>query len=276
MHWRWLALGAALMLGVRSESCVFSGKPTKGIRDKVDVSPIFEKGALDLTVTNSTPPSITHTQIQVNLCAALPHDGQKSTEDECPEGTLVCKTVTNEKHGDKRVTQVIPVASRAETFLPDASPLQRQKIGNQRYVLHLAGPVYDNVNQTADLHVYCSPAHREPLLRFSGAPGGRPSTLSLDILTATACRRQGNPSSRGFFGGIAHFVSFMFWLALAAFVLYLLGGIWSNYTYYGARGWDLLPNRDFWRETPYLVQETVRHAMRGPRGQGGHADYDPI
>lgn len=45
-----------------------------------------------------------------------------------------------------------------------------------------------------------------------------------------------------------------------AFVTYLLLGSYSNYTQYGATGWDALPHRDVWRDLPFVVGDLFKGA----------------
>lgn len=51
-------------------------------------------------------------------------------------------------------------------------------------------------------------------------------------------------------------------------------GIAYNHNNYSAKGWDLVPHRDFWREVPTLFSDLTNHLMsgiRGHRGGGGGA-----
>ena len=42
-----------------------------------------------------------------------------------------------------------------------------------------------------------------------------------------------------------------------------------NHQQYSAKGWDLVPHRDFWREFPILISDLFRHIFSGIRGVGG-------
>lgn len=75
----------------------------------------------------------------------------------------------------------------------------------------------------------------------------------------------------------------IFWLGFVGLVLYfVLGesmqlgnmatkitGIAYNHNNYSAKGWDLIPHRDFWREVPALASDLWSHLMSGIRGRGG-------
>lgn len=273
MRLRWAAWAACGVLGVYAETCVLQVHRKGAAQSSVDVAPLFQDGPLTATHTIDTPPSITHTQIQMDLCAPLPRDPNTDANDACAEGTTICKKVINEKHGDKRVTQVIPVATREEGLYDIQRGHNRSP---ERYMLYFVGPSYAGKNHTVEVHVLCDPEHTKSALEFADTTDE--FQLTFNLRSAAVCRgRYGPPSAaRSFLTSFKHVFSFFFWVGVAAFVLYLLGGIWSNYTYYGARGWDLLPNRDFWRETPYMVQDMFRHVMHGSGARETQGGYDPL
>ncbi len=48
--------------------------------------------------------------------------------------------------------------------------------------------------------------------------------------------------------------------------------MYNNYNNYGASGWDLVPHKDFWRESPYIARDAATHiwqTVSGNRGGGG-------
>lgn len=278
MHWRWLAGWAALSLGVGAKSCTFSGQASKTSGESEDLSPLFERGPVRLMLSQDTPPSVTRADILVDLCAELPHNSSRSQEEECPSGTFVCKTVTNVRHGDERITQVIAAATRAESLKRDPYPLQipKRRQGALRYSLNLTGNMYNNKQQMTKLNLYCGPGDAAPRLTLAPQAEWDAPLLELDLYAKGLCKAHKAPM-RSFFGSLGHILSFVFWLALAVLAMYLLAGVWSNYQYYGARGWDLLPNRDFWREMPYMLHDAYRHVLRGTQPASGmRAEYEPV
>ena len=48
-----------------------------------------------------------------------------------------------------------------------------------------------------------------------------------------------------------------------------VAGIFYNHQQYSAKGWDLIPHRDFWREIPTLISDLFGHIYGGLRGAGG-------
>ena len=79
----------------------------------------------------------------------------------------------------------------------------------------------------------------------------------------------------GFWG----FIKLVFWLAVTGLILYFAIGIFYNHQQYSAKGWDLIPHRDFWREFPVLVQDLGAHVLAGVRGQsggGGRGGYSSL
>lgn len=95
--------------------------------------------------------------------------------------------------------------------------------------------------------------------------------LRLRLNTPHACAKDAAPApaqrQRGGFP--------LFSLLLFVIIVYFAAGMWHNYTQYGATGWDLVPNRDFWREAPCLVQDAVQHVMRTVRSGPNHG-YEPV
>lgn len=66
---------------------------------------------VDIKSSEDTPPTMTTTQISMNLCDLLPHEAVPDDE-QCPKGARVCLKVINEKKGQPdRVTQVISTAA---------------------------------------------------------------------------------------------------------------------------------------------------------------------
>lgn len=143
------------------------------------------------------------------------------------------------------------------------------------FSLRLQGPEWGGKNQSTDVLLYCSPLDKAPRLEWDRAESSD-SHIALAIHSETLCRNRHHLSTPNILGPVGRFIHFVFWMGLAAFALYLLGAMWANYTHYGARGWDLLPHRDFWRELPYTVRGALRHLSRvllPDRGRGG---YDPL
>ena len=191
MRLRWAAWAACGVLGVYAETCVLQVHRKGAAQSSVDVAPLFQDGPLTATHTIDTPPSITHTQIQMDLCAPLPRDPNTDANDACAEGTTICKKVINEKHGDKRVTQVIPVATREEGLYDIQRGHNRSP---ERYMLYFVGPSYAGKNHTVEVHVLCDPEHTKSALEFADTTDE--FQLTFNLRSAAVCRgRYGPPSA---------------------------------------------------------------------------------
>lgn len=53
-------------------------------------------------------------------------------------------------------------------------------------------------------------------------------------------------------------------------------GMFYNHQQYSARGWDLVPHRDFWRELPTLGSDLVHHVSTNVRGGGSRGGYNSL
>lgn len=251
-----------------------------------DCEPIVDGVRYDLTGLKGlqvvqweveSPPSKFIDELRFDLCETLLSVGGRSTEDQCPSGTVACLTKINRKggQGTDRITAVVPVAHvsslNAQTFhLPSSEGLS--------IVLH--GLPYpssspDSVPQSLRIHLACAESTSHPLL--ASYEHGQ---ATVEWSSRCACKaHQGQPPSREDEkqGGneenpddvpIEHIGSglgFFFLMLLFAFGAYIALGVYYNYSAYGARGLDLIPHRDFWREVPYMLQDVVHHLCSNVR-----------
>lgn len=114
------------------------------------------------------------------------------------------------------------------------------------------------------------------------------SLLSLEWRSAAACPRDNipdkgdgdsdsdsdAPASSG--GGFFHTLSVIFWFFVLALLAYFIVGALYNYQNYGARGADLIPHRDFWREVPSLAQDLGSHLFNNVRQTGSRGGYSSL
>ncbi|KAM0748946.1 hypothetical protein T439DRAFT_58141 [Meredithblackwellia eburnea MCA 4105] len=245
--------------------------------DKFDLTPIaavhtFEK-------STPTPPTITKTTYAVSLCSPLPSTSTNS-EETCPPGTHICVTTLSSKEGyEDRIISVIPVAgdlgavSGGGELNPTAKLREGETVAEKGWVLELSGGVYGDVKQSAKVEMVCEAGadHTAPTLVDYDTKTG---VLSLKWITTSACSTtSSNPppnpppggndpkdpntppppkdEGKGFFGW---FFTLFFFILFA----YFAGGMYYNYTQYGATGWDMVPHRDVWRDLPYIVQDLFK------------------
>lgn len=254
--------------------------------------------------TQATPPSETRTTIDIDLCKPLEADSSKDEKDQCPRGTRICITIETIKDDKTIVTQAIPVAysgesggSRIDAKVDWGEGLE----GGERSIeLQLPGAVYAGREQQAELELVCDPKADEkshPTARSYDRSDGK---LQLRWPTKFACSSLSKPGKGGSdapnTGGADNtdsdddgdgwgFFHWIFFLALVGFAGYMLAGMYKNYNNYGATGWDLVPHRDFWRESPYIAKDAVTHvwqSVSGDRGRGGFGGsagrgaYEPV
>ncbi|KAG6333335.1 hypothetical protein ID866_5752 [Astraeus odoratus] len=211
------------------------------------------KGVQVVVREQDSPPSMFIDELRFDLCAELqPIDG-RSSEDQCPSGTVACLTKTNRKGGEDtdRITAVVPVAD-VSSLAPEFSALSSPE--GLSIILH--GPSYPSssaasVPQSLKINLACSGSMVPPVL--SSYENGQ---ATVEWRSPLACRNQQDlPPQDDTSGGgdsgegpgdvpIEHVGSglgFFFLMLLLAFCAYFGLGAYYNYSTYGARGLDLIP-----------------------------------
>lgn len=219
---------------------------------------------LVLAKSEDTPPSVTDTQVALDLCRPLPAD----KPDACAPGTSVCLTVGNTRDGLRRVEYVIPAGGQAGSS-EAAARIERAQFAGARsaFALVVPGGAWGGRAQSTAIEFACDAQAGQPEFGGYDPAAGR---LRLTWRTVHACpgARPGAPR-RGFP---------LVTIVVVVAVLYLVGGMWYNHTQYGASGWDLVPHRDFWREAPYLARDAVQHVVRAATSSAsrGAGHYEQI
>ncbi|KAI6166127.1 autophagy-related protein 27 [Pisolithus thermaeus] len=260
-----------------------------------DCEPIVDGVRYDLTGLKGlqllgwevhSPPSRFIDELRFDLCGMLHPVGGRSGEDQCPSGTVACLTKINRKGSERtdRITAVIPVA-HVSSLDPEISHLSSSE--GLSIVLH--GPLYPSspsnlVPQSLKVNLACAESSSSPLL--ASYENGQ---VTVEWSSRSACKAHGQHpslpsdekegSSEDTPGDvpIEHVGSglgFFFLMLLLALCAYAALGAYRNYSVYGARGLDLIPHRDFWREVPYLLQDVVHHLCSNVRPrQPGRRGY---
>lgn len=253
--------------------------------------------------TEATPPSETRTTIDIDLCKPLEADSSKNEKDQCPRGTRICITIETIKDDKTIVTQAIPVAYSGESggSKIDAKVEWGEELegGEKSIELQLPGATYAGREQKAELELVCDAKADEnshPTARSYDRSDGK---LKLRWPTKFACSSTssnpgGSDKTPNTGGGSDDdqtddegwgFFHWIFFLAFLGFAGYMIAGMYKNYNNYGATGWDLVPHRDFWRESPYIAKDAVAHvwqSVSGNRGRGGFGGsagrgaYEPV
>ncbi|PWZ00341.1 hypothetical protein BCV70DRAFT_109261 [Testicularia cyperi] len=308
-------LAALLLAGVAG---VASAKQTLSPFDCSSVA-VSSKQSFDLSKiaypirtsnVESTPPSETRTTIDIDLCNPLPADPNRDEKDQCPRGTRICITIESIKDDKTIVTQAIPVAYSGDSggSKIDAKVSWGDELeGGEKVIeLELPGASYAGRQQKAELELVCDPKADEsshPTARSYDRSDGE---LKLRWPTKFACssastnpgggsdksppkgqdgdNKSGDRSDSGSQGGWGFFHWLFFW-AFLGFIAYMGIGIYNNYNNYGSTGWDLIPHKDFWRESPYIARDAASHvwqSVSGNRSRGGFGTsagrgaYEPI
>lgn len=222
-----------------------------------------------------SPPTTYIDEVRFNLCGELPPAGHREDEDQCPSGTSACLVETNWKGSADRVTAVIPLASSTSAVKVSALPSQ------DGIEILFSGGSYPpdssySVLQSFKVRIACKENPSEPEI-VSYVNGD----LVVELDSVLVCKNNQEPPPKEgekkegdetpgepadapikHVGSGLGFFFLMLFLALCA---YFVLGAYYNYSTYGARGLDLIPHRDFWREVPYMLQDVVNHLCSSVR-----------
>lgn len=311
-------LAASLLLLIQQTSSVSAAKQTLSPFDCSNVA-VSSKQSFDLSKITypirtsnqeSTPPSETKTTIDIDLCKPLEADPNHDDKDQCPRGTRICITIETIKDDKTIVTQAIPVAysgesggSKIEAKVEWGEELEG---GEKSIELQLPGAKYAGREQKAELELVCDPkadADSHPTARsYDRADGKLKLRWPTKFACSSAASKPGNGGSPSKGGDDSDkrkdgssgsdtsdrgwgFFSWLFFLLFVGFIAYMGLGMYSNYNNYGASGWDLVPHKDFWRESPYIARDAATHVWQtvsgnrgggGYSGAGGRGAYEPI
>ncbi|KAJ2879830.1 type II membrane protein [Coemansia aciculifera] len=245
-----------------------------------DLSPLAREITLDSNTT--TPPTVTGTRYVLNPCAPLKAEPDSVPAiDRCPDGAWVCRSITNYKKDEKpRVTEVNSVAGKSSK---DEPVLEAKASGSEKpaeFHWILKGAEVEKVAWSTDIKFVCNKSAKDQDLPT--VVGFKDGVLSLEWAVPAACalgagdekppsdggkdKEPSGSSGGGFFSTM-----FSFFVVVSA--LYLVLGVMYNYLIVRATGLDLIPNRAFWREFPYLCSDFAQHvwSMVSGRRRGGYS-----
>lgn len=199
--------------------------------------------------------------------------------------------VINVKKGEAdRVTHVIAAAGGDPDAHSWQAELGEHLQGAERALqLESYGARYADRRQKTEIELRCSPAAAKDSKPRMKKYDGEDGELKLVWDTPHACAvTMGNPgegdgNNRGGNGKPPKdvdnskqwgFFSWFFFLVVLGGIVYIAVGLWRNYNEYGVIE---LPNRDFWREAPYIAKDVGKHIYSTVSGQASsRAGYDPI
>jgi hypothetical protein len=240
-----------------------------------------------LNRTRETPPTTMVDSLRFNLCADLEAQGNLPDQDQCGTGTRVCMTKINKKDNEEdRITAVIPIV-RTDT----SEPQYNTGLSPKFISLLFSGPDYPlpstpfSKPQSLNLTVLCHPSEalHPTFVAYDG------SQLFVEWASPAGCPFEeggGNkdddkkddkkeedkaPDHESVGSGLGWF----FLAILLCLAAYFGLGAYYNYSTYGARGADLIPHRDFWKEVPYMLGDVVSHLCSNirPRRTSSRGGY---
>ncbi|KAF9462416.1 autophagy-related protein 27 [Collybia nuda] len=239
-------------------------------------------GEHTINKTRELPPSTMVDSLRFDLCEDLKKLDKVADRDQCKTGTRACLSQINKKDDDpERVISVIPIV-QSSSINPSYSAGQDS---SKFLTIVFKGPEYPNpitttpTTQSFNLTLLCDPeGNEDPVFKsYDGAQ------VQVEWKTKAGC-----PSKEGSDGGkggdsddknppkdkdennsrsAGSGIGWFFLMLLLAFAAYFGLGAYYNYSNYGARGTDLIPHRDFWKEVPYMLRDVVSHLCSSVRSR---------
>lgn len=241
-----------------------------------------------------TPPTKTRTSIKIDLCQPLPEDNDSPSHEQCVKGTRICMKVINEKKGEgDRVIQVISAGGNSNQGEKNWQVQLGEHIqGAERELqLEMIGEYYGDRKQRTEIDFRCDPnaaKNAKPIMKKYDREEGK---LKLAWTSPFACTTHmggagDNDSNRDDQGGDRDgnnnnnnkggwgFFSWFFFFLIVGGIIYFAAGLWRNYNEHGVIE---LPNKDFWREAPYIAKDMGKHIYSTVSGQGSsRGAYEPV
>ncbi|KAL7415292.1 autophagy-related protein 27 [Mrakia frigida] len=264
-------------------SCLLSNLPS--LSNSYDLSPLSELQLIE--DTKKTPPTETTSRVRFKLCGEGDGIGKEEgvdEEDQCPPNTFACLQIQNTSPKSTpplRTLEVIPIAGNnipsidlpLDTTWSETSVTCSEGTPKKEKCFDLVGTMkggmYNGEPQSLAITLVCSSDPTSSSPTFTSYVD---NVLSLRWESPDACPRSGDgtspppPSNGGKGGGGMGFFGWLFLLLLFGPPIYLGLGIYHNRTTYDARGWDMLPHREFWRDFPSLVHDLASHLIGGVTG----------
>ncbi|KAG6901133.1 hypothetical protein C0995_016691 [Termitomyces sp. Mi166 len=218
-----------------------------------------------------TPPTSTADILRFDLCAELERQEGVAENDQCARGTRACFTQINYKANEEdRIISAIPLmsASRQDLTFKAGTPSPKYITiisTGAEYPPSNATPIHPSLNLT----ILCSGETSDPVFKsFDGLQ------VVVEWSAPAGCNIEGDTDGgHNDSGGVpdnkppqddktestGSGIGWFFLVLILAFAAYFGLGAYYNYTTYGARGADLLPHRDFWKEVPYMLSDVIDH-----------------
>ncbi|KAF8935102.1 hypothetical protein BGZ52_001447 [Haplosporangium bisporale] len=235
--------------------------------------------SITYTVTGKSKvvkPSTIREDYHLNPCQPIDIPEGKESEN-CEKGTWVCKDtkLITEQDKESKETQLFlqqiagsaPADESTKTPARDVDPLavkadKLEDVKDLPWTLTLHGGAIDSRNQSAVITFICDKSATDVKVAptFTSYVDG---VASFTWKTEHACPIHTELPTAPGMSGFSVFMTVLFVFA----VIYVVLGAVYNHQVYGAKGLDLLPNLDFWRDFPGLVVDVVRHVWDSVTGR---------
>jgi len=226
-----------------------------------DLSPLEEKDSKVEHVLSTHPgPGVKKQEFTFNFCRKIKRIEQEPDYYQCKDGTFFCERSILTDHPASKEPIVVEINHIGGddddplqlTASADADPQDESKANKLTINMW-------NKNYKAMVTLECSNTDDDPTYVMGSH---EKKVAELNWKTKTACGQKGDiepppvsePDKTS--DGTSRWSTF-FIIFFLGFGLYIgLGALYNSRTYH-ARGWDLLPHSDFWRELPYLIKDFV-------------------
>ncbi|KAJ1722422.1 type II membrane protein [Coemansia erecta] len=269
-------------------SAAFDCKKAQIAGFEYDLSPLAHD--IFLVTNTSTPPSTSSVKYAINPCMPLqPMPDSVPKLDRCPENSWVCRSVTYVKDSVPRLEEVGSVAGVSKSDQPTLQATAEGSEKPREFHWKMDGVQVDQAKWSTDIKFVCNrSAKNDDLPKLVAYKDG---LLELEWAVPAACAlgddgkddggkdkspgdggKDGNSDEGDDEGGSGFFAT-VFTLLVSVFILYLVLGVMYNYLVVRAHGLDLIPNRAFWREFPYLCADFAQHIWDTVSGRrrGGYS-----
>ncbi|KAF9909852.1 hypothetical protein EC991_007842 [Linnemannia zychae] len=242
----------------------------------------YDISALKKTYLVKGEPKVQHPNklridYSVNPCQAIAvPEGEAKLH--CLPGTWVCQdTKVIFDDSEPKTITLLPIAGTAPASenIParEVAPLAAlaEKIENVAEVpwsLTLKGGLIMGQDQSAVITFVCDTSATD----YDVSPtltGYQNGVASFSWKSKAACAIHTELPVKESMGGFSVFLTVLFSFA---FVYLVLGAVY-NHQVYGAKGLDLIPHRDFWRDFPSLVVDVVHHVWDSVTGRARGGGY---
>ncbi|KAG0290109.1 hypothetical protein BGZ96_006427 [Linnemannia gamsii] len=213
----------------------------------------------------------------VNPCQAI-NVPENEVKLHCVSGAWVCrdKKVFFDESEPKTVS-LLPIAGTAPAAenVParEVAPLvaladKIENVAEAPWTLTLKGGLIDGQDQSAVITFICDTAATDAAVSptLTGSLNG---VTTFQWKSKSACAVHTMLPVQEGMSGFSVFLTVFFSFA---FIYLVLGAVY-NHQVYGAKGFDLIPHKDFWRDFPSLVVDVVHHVWDSVTGRARGGGY---